>query len=86
MERFKTINVKRPTIEGFNALKTCMAELTGCVCYLRYDMYLGNTFVENFWHLRNEIKKLAASGAVAKSMFVDYKGNKIPPIYNRLEI
>lgn len=80
----KTIKVNKPTKEGFHALQICMCEFTQSTCYLRPEMYSDNTFIENFWDLRNEVKKMVSEGKICMPMFCTSKNKEVPCIYNSL--
>lgn len=81
----ESIKVNKPTKEGFKALKKCMYELTGQVCWLLPETYYySGGFISAFWFLRNEIKELVKNGAVSKYSFIDGYGEQVPYIYSRL--
>lgn len=92
MAEFNSINLKRPSLKGFAALKRCAYELTGAQCYLNNEMYLEETstgkitfnLVVNFWFLKNEVQKLIKIGAICRYSLCNLSGEQIPYIYNRL--
>lgn len=92
MTEFNSINLKRPSLKGFAALKRCAYELTGAQCYLNNEMYLEETstgkitlnLISNFWFLKNEVQKLIKSGYVCKYSLCNGLGEQLPYIYNRL--
>lgn len=92
MKEFKSINLRRPTWEGFRAMQACAYELTGAACYLNNKTYYEDSekghiyinLITSFWRLKNEIKGLVKEGATCKYSFSCMNCEKVPFIYNRL--
>lgn len=91
MRTYESIDLRKPTLKGFNALKRCAYELTGQVAYLGNEMYLEESkrgvicfnLIYNFWWLKKEVQKLVKAGYVCRYTLSDANG-KLPYIYNRL--
>lgn len=83
MNNRESIFVNKPTKEGFEALKKCMYEFTGQLCWLRPDTYYLIDFISAFWYLRNEIKEFVRCGKLPEYGFI-CNGHQVPYIINRL--
>lgn len=91
MRTYESISLKKPSLNGFEALKRCAYELTGQSAYLGNEMYLEETkkgticfnLIYNFWWLKKEVQKLVSIGYVCRYT-LSYSNGELPYIYNRL--